>query len=317
MAVPVVRLRTVNTLRGSLTAFERKREWPSLARFEIREALGLVQITIKPGPDDDEPGYAEINASLSDDAVRWLSQWKETHTLLPDIHVEVEPFVDALRSAWQRLSVTLQFTYPLEAFRGFSEWATEWSMDGTTWERTTYGGRGYRGARVSWLELDDTSIPAIQDQLDRGVKPLEAFVHMQRAKDERDPRHRWLDATIAAELGAKEFLARCQPSLATLLVELPSPPLDKLYGPLLKEYAGEESPVRKWMKHGNEVRNQLIHRPGHPPPERQHAADYVNAVVAALYHLMALLYPDDDTIRTIAEDRRQLAEKGPPAQRRP
>jgi hypothetical protein len=59
----------------------------------------------------------------------------------------------------------------------------------------------------------------------------DAFRHLHRAENERDdPRHAWIDATIAAELAIKEFFILYKPELAPFVLEVPSPPLSKLYG---------------------------------------------------------------------------------------
>ncbi len=100
--------------------------------------------------------------------------------------------------------------------------------------------------------------------------------------EQENSRARWIDATIAAELAVKEFLARIEPKLALLLFELPSPPIGKLYGKLLKEYAGEESPLRKVLEAGADRRNKLIHRPGSPDPDETEATLYVQDVQTAI-----------------------------------
>lgn len=93
--------------------------------------------------------------------------------------------------------------------------------------------------------LDDDSFQLITESLDTNISPLLAMRHLHRAKHERSPHHQWIDATIAAELAIKEVLSRAIPELEVLLLNVPSPPLSKLYGEILKTYLGEESPYRK------------------------------------------------------------------------
>ncbi|MEZ6049962.1 MAG: hypothetical protein R3C02_01015 [Planctomycetaceae bacterium] len=132
--------------------------------------------------------------------------------------------------------------------------------------------------------------------------------HLHRAKNEREPSCRWIDATIAAELAIKEFLIAKEPLLETLLLELPSPPLQKLYGQILEKYAGERSPKLNSLREGSEKRNKLIHRPGGEHVNRSEADQYVKNVEIAIYHLMCLLHPEDDWLKNLYEKKVILAD---------
>lgn len=149
----------------------------------------------------------------------------------------------------------------------------------------------------STLPLDARTHDAVQAALTTGVRPLVAMRHLHRAKRESQPHHKWIDATIAAELAVKEVLCRAHPSMESMLIEMPSPPFSKMYGPLLKHYLGEESPFRKQLITGQERRNALVHRPGALLIDRQEANDYVAIVEGAIFHLLSLLYPHDELIR--------------------
>jgi hypothetical protein len=145
--------------------------------------------------------------------------------------------------------------------------------------------------------LDDRSRKEVQAALEGGALPLRGMRHLHRAKRESQPHHKWIDATIAAELGVKEAICRAHPEMETMLMEMPSPPLAKMYGPLLKHYLGEPSPFRKELDAGQAKRNALVHRPGADPIDRKEANDYVAVVEGAIFHLLSLLYPDDQLIR--------------------
>lgn len=138
---------------------------------------------------------------------------------------------------------------------------------------------------------------AIQTALDEGVQPLIAMRHLHRAKLESQPHHKWIDATIAAELAIKEVLCRALPNMELMLIEMPSPSFSKMYGPLLKHYLGEESPFRKILISGQEKRNAFVHHHGAPEIDAQDANDYVATVEKAIFHMLSLLYPDDELIR--------------------
>jgi hypothetical protein len=145
--------------------------------------------------------------------------------------------------------------------------------------------------------LDARTHDAVQAALESGVLPLVAMRHLHRAKQESQPHHKWIDATIAAELAVKEVLCRAHPAMEMMLNEMPSPPFSKMYGPLLKNYMGEESPYRKKLITGQERRNALVHRPGAILIDEQEANDYVSNVEGAIFHLLSLLYPHDELIR--------------------
>lgn len=145
--------------------------------------------------------------------------------------------------------------------------------------------------------LDERARDAVQAALNDGVLPLVAMRHLHRAKHESQPHHKWIDATIAAELAVKEVLCRARPEMEAMLMEMPSPPFAKMYGSLLKHYLGEESPFRKRLITGQETRNTLVHRPGALRIDPQEANNYVAVVEGAIFHLLSLLYPRDELVR--------------------
>jgi len=135
-------------------------------------------------------------------------------------------------------------------------------------------------------------VVALQEGLDTGYKPFLAMRHLYRAIQEQNPRFKWIDATIAAELAVKEFLARGKPELESLLVHLPSPPLSKLYGEVMLQYVGVKSPYVKKLNEGAQKRNQLVHQPQVVDISEAEAIEYVSMVMKAIHHLYSLLYPD-------------------------
>jgi hypothetical protein len=157
------------------------------------------------------------------------------------------------------------------------------------------------GIRVSSMSMSseplrENTIKNIQAALDNNMEPLMAMRHLHRARLESMPHHRWIDATIAAELAVKEVLAIAKPELEQLLMEVPSPPLDKLYGSILETYMGERSPYLKFIREGVKVRNKLIHRPYAEKIDPQAAIDYVEQIEGAIFHLLHMLYPKDKLI---------------------
>lgn len=145
-------------------------------------------------------------------------------------------------------------------------------------------------------KFDDRTVNNIQNALDQEWEPLLALRHLHRAKNETIAHYKWIDATIAAELAIKEALIRCKPDLEVLLLEVPAPPLHKLYGIILETYLGERSPYLKIISKGVETRNRLVHRPTYEKVNDQEAIDYVNNIEKVIVHLMWLLYPKSEIV---------------------
>lgn len=152
----------------------------------------------------------------------------------------------------------------------------------------------------SYRRIDAEWQGFVQSALDAKIEPLLAMRHLHRAKHEPHPHHKWIDATIAAELAVKEILIRNSPFLAEILLEVPSPPLSKLYGKLSAHYLGARSPYVSKLQDGQTIRNELVHRPASKKIDAQKANDYVEMVSDAIFHLLSLVYPKDMLIRNSA-----------------
>lgn len=150
------------------------------------------------------------------------------------------------------------------------------------------------------IPLNQEKVEIIQKYINENYIPFFALSHLHRAMTESNPRYKWIDATISAELAIKEFLIRKEPTLEALLMDVPSPPLHKLYGSLLKEYAGVESPRKTKIQKGVKTRNDLVHKPETVEISRESANEYVHDVQTAVYHLLTLLHPHDSTLRALA-----------------
>jgi len=178
----------------------------------------------------------------------------------------------------------------------FSIKDTYWSVDKTKWKRLPMMGYAI-GAFRSFVYLNENTAKAIQEYLKGEYEPFLALKHLHRAKKEGSSRHKWIDATIAAELAIKEFLIRIKPDIETLLLAVPSPPLHKLYGSVLEFYVNERSPKLKELAKGAEIRNKLVHRPKDTLIDAQESNVYIQDVEIAIYHLLTLLYPKDLIIK--------------------
>jgi hypothetical protein len=176
----------------------------------------------------------------------------------------------------------------------------KWSVDGKSWNPLPQGVASI-SLSIHQATLNPENINNIQKSLDANITPLTAMRHLHRAQKELLPHHKWIDATIAAELAVKEILIRANPDLETLLLELPSPPLTKLYGKLLEKYLGEKSPFVGKIGKGVEVRNRLVHRPNEERIDLKSAFDYVDTIEAAIFHLLTLIYPEDKLLQDISK----------------
>jgi hypothetical protein len=142
------------------------------------------------------------------------------------------------------------------------------------------------------LDLDEKICGQLQEGIDNGIMPFVAMRHIYRAMHDANPRFKWIDATIAAELAIKEALIRKKPDLAVFIEYVPSPPLHRLWGEIMEEYFGERSEYCSTIKKGAERRNKLIHQPLSNSVTALEADDYVSHVLIAINQLYGLLYPD-------------------------
>ena len=168
-----------------------------------------------------------------------------------------------------------------------------WSKNNSDWEmissplHMTLNIRGF-------MKLNKESAKDIQKYIDNDFKPFFALRHLHRAINEKNPRYKWIDATIAAELAIKEFLIRRDPCIEALLLEIPAPPLYKLYGSILEKYNnGKKSPKFKAVEKGAHKRNKLIHKPEDTKISPEEADEYIHDIETAIYHLLYLLYQED------------------------
>ena len=91
------------------------------------------------------------------------------------------------------------------------------------------------------------------------------------------------------------------PSLMTLLLEVPSPPLHKLYGRILDDAAGANSrsaidkKIRKGLQDGVKIRNKIVHRPESINLDLDDVIGYLQTVGGAIKSLPELIRSRDDS----------------------
>ncbi|MFK8162334.1 MAG: hypothetical protein AB8H12_07700, partial [Lewinella sp.] len=164
----------------------------------------------------------------------------------------------------------------------------EWSKDCRDWYPIR-GGELTGGISIRPnYKLDNKWKSDIQDIIDSGEYPLLAMQHLYEARRGSNNRSRWIEAAIAAEIAVKEILVLIEPKYKNLLVELPSPPIRKLYGVILEELTGERSPYVSALEKGAAKRNEIVHKPESGQIETQELIDYLATVEQAIQHLVQL-----------------------------
>jgi hypothetical protein len=163
-----------------------------------------------------------------------------------------------------------------------------WSHDGSNWQHVTVD---RYSASVSVKKVNRLSRQFqswIQDLLDAAEEPLLAYDHLAEANRSFGARFKWVEATVAAELAIKEILVRVEPKLSTLLLEVPSPPLDTLYGRVLEAAVGVRSPYLRELQTGSKRRNRIVHKIESIEPDHQETLEYVATVEKAIDHLLGI-----------------------------
>ena len=270
-------------------------------RFDVPiEGKPAVMVNVIPGENRVESFY---KFDVSEEMWEFLqSDCSDPSKLRGELQTELSEMKTPLSQATRKVLNLIKYCFNQvgldEAL--FSVRDTYWSVDRTKWKRLPMMGRAI-GAIHSFKYLNENTANAIQEYLNSDHKPFLALKHLHRAKRESNPRHKWIDATIAAELAIKEFLIRKRPDIETLLLEVPSPPLHKLYGSVLKSYVGKRSPKATELAKGAEVRNKLVHRPKDKPIDAQKSNVYVQDVEIAIFHLLTLLYPEDPIMKRFSK----------------
>jgi hypothetical protein len=249
-----------------------------------------------------------VNVSLNGDEIESIQEIEISRKLLDvlekgdydydklnnELQTELKNCFSGVSVAAQRVMSLIKFCLRQEDIDEglFSSKGIFWSIEGKNWIRLRDKIRMVLSI-TGFMSLNEKSQTKIQELLDSEFQPLVALRHLQRARKESNPRYKWIDATIAAELGIKECLIRINPDLQMLLLEVPSPPLHTMFGPILTHYGGKslEKKVLNSLKEGARKRISLLHRPQEESVDSQEAIDYVDNVSEALDFLMSIIYP--------------------------
>ncbi|WP_394172380.1 hypothetical protein [Guptibacillus hwajinpoensis] len=259
--------------------------------LEVNESSLVVNSTLK-----SEQEFTELDLNFE--------------TMNQDLQKEVKIHLEEMRQSAFYLINLLKYSLNEDWIKDelLTLHSTFLSIDGESWNELTPISQLIIGPSTSPRILTDDTANIIQSYIDRGDEPFVALKHLHRARQTIISRHIWIEATIAAELAIKEFLIRYCPDIEYLLIELPSPPLDKLYGNVLEHYIGEKYPRYNKLGKGASLRNKLIHRPEELAITNKEATQYVELVEDAIYFLLRKLHPHDSLINSASTAKIQLTE---------
>ena len=276
-----------------------------LGKLHFDAEISELQITVPQNQVCDSviveiiPSKNEVVASYSIEVSEQMREFLQTgrRKVSPALYDELRMMGTNASSATRRVLDLVKYGLGyidlderLVSLKG-AEWSTDeidWRVLPRRWTMTldTYSSH----------PLNPNTVSTIQRCIENGFEPFLALRHLHKARKENVPRYKWIDATIAAELAIKEFLIRLKPDIAALLLEMPSPPLHKLYGTVLESLGFSRSPKVSQIASGVQIRNKLVHRPEEVEITLEKANAYVRDVEIAIYHLLVLLYPDDPDV---------------------
>jgi len=232
---------------------------------------------------------------VSDELFAWLESSPPLFGYWPNsVKAELEAFKATLEGACRIVVETIKYILFRPAISdGILGDIADfiWSEENGVQNQIPIPPVAYMSAHSS-APLVGANIDSLQEGFDNNFRPLVGMRHLFRAIQETEPRFQWIDTTIALELAIKEALIRKCPEIESLLLEMPSPPLDKLYGSIMEKYLGVASTYRKRIQQGVTIRNKLIHRPSGMTISKDDASAYVLMAHKAIAHLLTLLYPE-------------------------
>jgi hypothetical protein len=222
--------------------------------------------------------------------------WVEKDNLDPKIKeefkIEIRRPSLILSNAVKKIVKYMKYWLDQSTLENYSVKTIYWSMDGEDWKLFPSGWTISLGCIESPLSIDEKNLKDLQECIDANVEPFVALEFLHKAINEDEPRYKWIYATIAAELAIKEYLIEKDWRLEVLLNSVQSPPLNKLYGPILKQYSGLDSAMSsKDIQNAIEVRNMLLHRPKEININSKSANLYVQNVKTLIFQLITDLYP--------------------------
>lgn len=192
----------------------------------------------------------------------------EFHNITRPIREAVRQFVGLLKQELHRYDINDEL---------IGNCYYEWSLGDNQWYRIPRGLSGDVGV-YSLGNLGEKTVKHLQELLSEDEEALVATNYLHQARNSMNSRYQWIYATIAAELAVKEILARIEPKLEVMLETLPSPPLNKLYGVVLKSVTEVKSEGLQKLQDGAERRNKLLHNPKSATPTFSEVNIYIDFI---------------------------------------
>jgi len=256
--------------------------------------VGDVKITVE-NPQGEAITYQGNVIELSREsgvitAVRQQQITAEEHSYVQDKYKKLprnELFEGYLASQYKSVQTILGY---IQVFDGVFRLDTElrmqstyeWSEDHSTWAPIP------DKRETSWCgaDLRQTLAAGFMGNIGRisnaGIPVFQAFNHLYKAYDDFNTRFKWINGTIAAEHAFKEFLNLLDPRTESLMLYVPSPPIERLYKDVLISYTGKMSSMYSELQKGAAKRNELIHRPATPSPDLKKTNGSVKQTVSIL-----------------------------------
>lgn len=243
----------------------------------------------------------KCDVEISSELLEVLSNQDE---ILRDDYEELNVLSDMMHENAQKFMRYLKYSlnqYTMEEALISLPVTFQFSMNNNDWLPITMGGRLHVDTNFGVCKLNSAALKEIKSYFHNNYEPLLAMKHIHRAKKEVIPRYKWIETTIALELAIKEVLIRKSPDAKILLLELPSPPLQKLYNQIFTHYFKEEIPKEKRniVIKGAEIRNKLVHSPQEITIKREDAIAYVYNAEELIFYILKILYPEDYIINKL------------------
>lgn len=167
----------------------------------------------------------------------------------------------------------------------------KFSVDQETWKK----GPSDIEAHISFSQpynLTQERKDYIQEQLSNERLPFIAFKYLIKAKNEDELEIKWINATIAAELAIKEFYMNYDKKFNYIMLKMPSPSLDRMYGEMLESITGKKGTKVQSIKKGVEIRNSLVHSPSKQKLSTPQVNQYISDVETSIFELLDILGKD-------------------------
>lgn len=232
----------------------------------------------------------ETQVSHDEELLGWIDFGPEQRRA--NIPAAGRRFHEALHAAFERAGDALTIVAPLARFRPPTQSLSfEAYRTGTinAWIPYSFDA-GWMGPGEIHTHIEgEQAYSRVDSFLASNDLPLQGLRRILQSLP-GDRKISWIEISTCAEIGMKECLSLVSPAVAPILIHVPSPPPNKLWGKISRELMGIDIPYRKVINHGAEVRNALVHQHDAPVPSAIALHYYRKVTKAALFMLQSLGY---------------------------